>query len=152
MGLKKPSFGRKRSAQTKSTANASEASSKIELSPKRKVTKEPKHEIFHTTHVMTETDRESDLTTESVGDGACCTSRSRCGCPDQIHETLLFVGKLLYDCCGDPPNAEAKDYVVGISEIGEQGATLDDATFCCWSRDQVLEEETKVRKHKKVFL
>lgn len=152
MGLRKPSFGRKRSAQSKSTANTSGSSSKVELSPKRKETNGSKHEIFHT-DAVTETDRESDLTDEDhIGDSACCTSRSRCGCPDQVHDTLLFVGKLLYNFCGDPPNAEAKDYVVGVSEIGEEGATLDDATFCCWSRDQVLEEEAKPRKNKKMPL
>lgn len=142
MGLRKPSFRRNRSTKTQSTTGT-QPSSKVELSPKRTATKERTHEIFHTNETLIDAENKSDLASQDpVVDSACCT-RSRCGWPDQIHETFLFVGKHLYDCLGDPPNAEAKDYVVGVSEIGEEGATFDDATFCCWSGDQIVEHETK---------
>ncbi|KAL3798669.1 hypothetical protein HJC23_004420 [Cyclotella cryptica] len=53
-------------------------------------------------------------------------SKSRCGFSDQFHHALISSGKWLYDCLGDPPNDETADYLVGVSEISEEGAT-----FCC---------------------
>ena len=149
MGLRKLTLGRKRSAKPSSATTSTESSSKVELSPKRTKAKDSTHEIFHSTGSTPETDRESDITNEDPAEESACCTRSRCGCPDAVHETLLYVGKKLYDCFGDPPNAETKDYVVGVSEIGEEGATLDDATFCCWSRDAVLEEEGDIETSKK---
>lgn len=147
MGLRKPSFGRKRSSANTKTTSTPSKPSQIQLTPERSTTeknRQQQHEIIHAPQSSQDTDRESDIS-DPVDDSAYCT-RSRCGCPDAIHETLLFVGKKMYDCFGDPPNAEAKDYVVGVSEIGEEGATLDDATFCCWNRDQVLEDEMPRKK------
>ena len=153
MGLRKLTLGRNRSAKSPSTTKPTESPSKIELSPKRTKAKDVTHEIFHTTRSTLETDRESDIANEDVTEDSACCTRSRCGCPDAVHETLLYVGKKLYDCFGDPPTAETKDYVVGVSEIGEEGATLDDATFCCWSGDAVLEEDCEMKtSKKKIFL
>lgn len=86
-----------------------------------------------------DTDRDTDLSQDSVNgilpenepDSACCSNhKSRCGFPDAIHDSLLFVGKKLYDCLGDP-NEGTRDYMVGVSELGEEGVSVEDATFCC---------------------
>ena len=159
MGLRKP-FGRKpqSSPDTNAGIAVSEQPSKTIQSPPPKTkptaekitTQRTQHEIFHTSEDNNIALDTRDMASSDNDDAAFC--RSRCGCPDAIHDTLLYVGKKLYDCLGDPPNAETKDYVVGVSEIGEEGVMFDDATFCCWSLDNVVDQEGRNKQEREILL
>ena len=160
MGLRKP-FGRKPQSipDTNAGITVSGQPTKTIQSPppntkptaEKITTQRTQHEIFHTSEdnniALIDT---RDMASSDNDDAAFC--RSRCGCPDAIHDTLLYVGKKLYDCLGDPPNAETKDYVVGVSEIGEEGVMFDDATFCCWSLDNVVDQEGKNAQEREILL
>lgn len=149
MGLRKQ-FGRKQqpSPDANPGITVSEQPSKTIRTPPPKP--ERNTEIFHTSEDNIALIDTRDMAFTDDDDTAFC--RSRCGCPDAIHDTLLYVGKKLYDCLGDPPNAETKDYVVGVSEIGEEGVMFDDATFCCWSLDNVVDQEGRNAKEREILL